>query len=125
VSVASVHHDLVRPKTLTIFKGIFLTCGKILHDGGPGGAILAYVLTGTIVWSVIASLGEMTALMPVKSPITEFTTRYVDSAIGFATGWMYWSVCYTIVGNPWCLTDLETGSLMFASLLRRSPPPLR
>ncbi|KAI9856331.1 MAG: hypothetical protein M1813_009167 [Trichoglossum hirsutum] len=90
VSVASVHHDLVRPKTLTIFKGIFLTCGKILHDGGPGGAILAYVLTGTIVWSVIASLGEMTALMPVKSPITEFTTRYVDSAIGFATGWMYW-----------------------------------
>ncbi|KAH0556158.1 hypothetical protein GP486_005911 [Trichoglossum hirsutum] len=63
---------------------------NILHDGGPGGAILAYVLTGTIIWSVIASLGEMTALMPVKSPITEFTTRYVDSAVGFAAGWMYW-----------------------------------
>ncbi|KAH0536832.1 hypothetical protein FGG08_006330 [Glutinoglossum americanum] len=74
----------------TIGIGIFLTCGKILHDAGPGGAILAYVLTGTVIWSVIASLGEMTALMPVKSPITEFATRYIDNAVGFATGWMYW-----------------------------------
>ncbi|KAI9770162.1 MAG: hypothetical protein M1839_003264 [Geoglossum umbratile] len=74
----------------TIGIGIFLTCGKILHDAGPGGAILAYVLTGTVIWSVIASLGEMTALMPVRSPITEFAFRYVDEAVGFATGWMYW-----------------------------------
>ncbi|KAI9860947.1 MAG: hypothetical protein M1813_005626 [Trichoglossum hirsutum] len=76
----------------TIGIGIFLTSGRILHDAGPGGAILAYVLTGTVFWSVIASLGEMTALMPVKSPIMEFATRYVDNAVGFATGWMYWSV---------------------------------
>ncbi|KAI9773681.1 MAG: hypothetical protein M1840_006955 [Geoglossum simile] len=74
----------------TIGIGIFLTCGKILHDAGPGGAILSYALTGTVIWSVIASLGEMTALMPVRSPITEFASRYVDEAIGFATGWMYW-----------------------------------
>jgi amino acid transporter len=87
------------------FKGIFLTSGKILHYGGPGGATLAYFLTGTIIWSVIASLGEMTALMPVKGPITEFATRYVDSAVGFATGWMYWFVASPSSEGP--CTDLN------------------
>ena len=72
--------------------GILVTSGTVLHNAGPGGAILAYVLTGTVAWSVIASLGEMTALMPVKAPIVEFASRYVDSAVGFATGWMYWFV---------------------------------
>jgi yeast amino acid transporter len=80
------------PKSADHSKGIFLTSGKILHDAGPGGAILSYTLTGTLIWSVIASLGEMTALMPVRSPITEYSSRYVDEAVGFAAGWMYWSV---------------------------------
>jgi yeast amino acid transporter len=77
---------------LVIHPGILVTSAKVLHAAGPGGAILAYVLTGTVAWSVIASLGEMTALMPVKAPIVEFASRYVDSAVGFATGWMYWFV---------------------------------
>src|SRR5205814_10157753 len=72
--------------------GILVTSGTVLHNAGPGGAILAYALTGTVAWSVIASLGEMTALMPVKAPIVEFASRYVDSAVGFVTGWMYWFV---------------------------------
>ena len=70
--------------------GIFLSTGSILHIAGPGGAILAYALTGTIMGSAIASLGEMTALMPVKGPITEYPTRYLDNAVGCAVGWMYW-----------------------------------
>ncbi|KAI9853557.1 MAG: hypothetical protein M1813_002063 [Trichoglossum hirsutum] len=73
----------------TIGIGIFLSSGSILHTAGPGGAILAYALTGTIIWSAIASLGEMTALMPVKGPITEFPSRYLDDSVGFAVGWMF------------------------------------
>ncbi|KAH0556771.1 hypothetical protein GP486_005439 [Trichoglossum hirsutum] len=60
----------------TIGIGILITSAKVLHTAGPGGAILAYLLTGTVAWSVIASLGEMTALMPVKAPIAEFASRY-------------------------------------------------
>lgn len=52
--------------------------------------MLAYVLTGTIIWSVVSSLGEMVALTPVKSPIMELPSRYIDEGVGFATGWMYW-----------------------------------
>ena len=76
----------------TLPPGILVSSARVLHTAGPGGAILAYLLTGTVAWSVIASLGEMTALMPVKAPIVEFASRYVDSAVGFATGWMYWLV---------------------------------
>jgi amino acid transporter len=40
--------------------------------------------------SVMACLGEMTALFPVKGPIFEFTRRFVDESIGLATGWITW-----------------------------------
>src|ERR1700742_365241 len=87
-----IHRDNICYCLHCCLQGILITSAKVLHAAGPGGGILAYVLTGTVAWSVIASLGEMTALMPVKAPIVEFASRYVDSAVGFATGWMYWFV---------------------------------
>jgi amino acid transporter len=57
---------------------------------GHGGAVLCYVLTGTVVTSVISSLCEMTALIPVNAPIMEFPRRFLDRGVGFAIGWMYW-----------------------------------
>ena len=42
--------------------------------------------------SVISSLCEMTALMPVNAPIMEFPRRFLDRGVGFAIGWMYWLV---------------------------------
>ena len=60
---------------------------------GPGGAILAYALMGTVVSSIMSCLGEMTALMPVNAPVMEFSRRFLDRGLGFAVGWMYW-FCY-------------------------------
>jgi amino acid transporter len=48
------------------------------------------LIMGTILWSAMASLGEMTALFPVKGPIIDFPSRYIDESVGFATGWMAW-----------------------------------
>ena len=45
---------------------------------------------GTVISSVISSLGEMTALMPVNGPIMEFPRRFLDRGVGLAVGWMYW-----------------------------------
>lgn len=74
----------------TIGNGLFLGSGHTLAAAGPGGAILAYVLMGTVFSSVMSSLGEMTALMPVNAPIMEFPRRFLDRGVGFAIGWMYW-----------------------------------
>jgi yeast amino acid transporter len=38
----------------------------------------------------MASMGEMTALYPVKGPTFEFARRFIDESIGFATAWMMW-----------------------------------
>ena len=53
-------------------------------------ALLAYLLMSTLMWSVMASMGEMTALFPVKGPVFEFTRRFVDESVGYATAWMLW-----------------------------------
>lgn len=77
-------------KSRTIGNGLFLGSGRSLARAGPGGAVMCYVLMGTVISSVISCLGEMTALMPVNAPVMEFPRRFLDRGVGFAVGWMYW-----------------------------------
>jgi hypothetical protein len=35
----------------------------------------------------MVSLGEMTTYLPLPGAIPQFATRFVDPALGFATGW--------------------------------------
>ncbi|KAK2748080.1 hypothetical protein FQN55_004631 [Onygenales sp. PD_40] len=74
----------------TIGNGLFLGSGRSLASAGPGGAVLSYILMGTVISSVISCLGEMTALMPVNAPVMEFPRRFLDRGVGFAVGWIYW-----------------------------------
>jgi yeast amino acid transporter len=46
----------------------------------------------------MASLGEMTALFPIRQPIIDFPSRYVDESVGFATGWMAWLAFSFLIG---------------------------
>jgi amino acid transporter len=46
--------------------GLFLGGGRVIFLAGPGLAIIAYLLMGTVMWSTMASLGEMTSVFPVK-----------------------------------------------------------
>jgi amino acid transporter len=69
---------------------LFLGSGASLAGAGPGGAVLAYVLMGTGMGSVISCLIEMTALMPVNAPVMEFPRRFLDRGVGFSVGWMSW-----------------------------------
>jgi yeast amino acid transporter len=82
----------------TVGIGCFLQSGKVIHQAGPGGAIIAYLLMGTVVWSAIACLGEMTALFPIRQPIIDFPSRYIDESVGFATGWMAWLAFSFLIG---------------------------
>jgi yeast amino acid transporter len=70
--------------------GLFLQAGKVVYYAGPGMAVLAYIITGTVMWSSLACLGEMTALFPVKGAVFEFPARFLDEGLGYACGWMAW-----------------------------------
>jgi amino acid transporter len=70
--------------------GFFLQSGRVIYLAGPGLAVIAYLLMGTIIWSVNACLGEMAALFPVTGALFELPCRFVDESIGYTVGWMSW-----------------------------------
>lgn len=43
-----------------------------------------------VVYSMMVALGEMAALYPVSGAFTHYCARFVDPALGFATGLNYW-----------------------------------
>ncbi|KAF2180177.1 hypothetical protein K469DRAFT_639942 [Zopfia rhizophila CBS 207.26] len=77
--------------------GLFLGGGKVIYICGPGLAIVAFFLASSVMWAVIACLGEMTALFPVQGPLFEFPGRFIDEAVGYATGWISWFAWTVII----------------------------
>ncbi|KAI1177473.1 arginine transporter [Nemania sp. FL0916] len=73
-----------------IGTGLFLGSGKALATTGPVGCLIAFVFVGTIVYSIMVSLGEMATFMPVTGSFTAYASRFVDPSLGFSMGWIYW-----------------------------------
>jgi lysine-specific permease len=74
----------------TIGTGLFLATGGAIHAAGPGGALLAYLIIGVMVYFLMTSLAEMGAYMPVAGSFSTYATKFVDPSLGFALGWNYW-----------------------------------
>ncbi|MBU3072010.1 amino acid permease [Clostridium estertheticum] len=73
-----------------IGTGLFLASGGTVQQAGPGGALVAYILIGVMVYFLMTSLGEMATFMPVTGSFETYASRFVDPAFGFALGWNYW-----------------------------------
>ncbi|KMU87858.1 histidine permease [Coccidioides immitis H538.4] len=74
----------------TIGTGLFIGSGGAIAKSGPAGALIAYAFVGSIVFSVVVSLGEMATYIPIAGAFTSYATRFVDPSLGFAMGWIYW-----------------------------------
>ncbi|KAJ5645862.1 hypothetical protein N7490_002234 [Penicillium lividum] len=74
----------------TIGTGLFIGSGTAIAYAGPVGALLAYIFVGSIVYSVMVSLGELATFLPIPGAFTTYATRLVDPSLGFAMGWIYW-----------------------------------
>ncbi|KAK9423135.1 putative Amino acid permease/ SLC12A domain-containing protein [Seiridium unicorne] len=74
----------------TIGTGLFLGSGTALATAGPVGSLIAFIFVGTVVYSVMVSLGEMASFIPVPGSFTVYASRFVDPSLGFAMGWIYW-----------------------------------
>lgn len=75
-----------------IGTGLFVSSGEVLKIGGPMGALFSYMLAGIIVYCVMTSLGEMSAVYPVSGSFSSFANKFVDPALGFAMGWNYYLI---------------------------------
>jgi len=74
----------------SIGTGIFLASGNAIYFAGPGGTLLAYFITGIMVYFLMSSLGEMAAFMPTTGSFYTYASRFVDPALGYALAWNYW-----------------------------------
>jgi Amino acid transporters len=91
----------------SIGTGLFFASGSAVSTAGPGGAVLAYIVMGILVYFLMTSLGEMATLLPVSGSFETYATRFVDPALGFTLGWNYW-FCWAV-----CVAaELVAGSLI-------------
>lgn len=74
----------------SIGTGLFLASGATIANAGPGGALLAYVLIGIMIYFLMTSLGELATHNPTSGAFFTYGTKYVEGGFGFALGWNYW-----------------------------------
>ncbi|KAI4644383.1 hypothetical protein J4E93_006284 [Alternaria ventricosa] len=70
--------------------GLFLASGQAIATAGPVGALFGYLCMGLIACGVALSAGEMSAFMPVTGGFVRHATKFVQPALGIATGWNFW-----------------------------------
>ncbi|EXJ81364.1 AAT family amino acid transporter [Capronia epimyces CBS 606.96] len=73
----------------SIGTGLFVGSGKALAYGGPASLLLAFSLTGVMMYCTVQALGELAVLFPVAGSFSAYSTRFLDPAWGFAMGWNY------------------------------------
>ncbi|KAF9021287.1 hypothetical protein BDZ89DRAFT_1093545 [Hymenopellis radicata] len=77
-------------RCVVIGTGLFVGTANGLVNGGPIGLLLAYIVTGSMCYCMMVSLGEMIAYMPVAGGHITLAGLFVDPALAFTLGWMYW-----------------------------------
>ncbi|KAB8273891.1 amino acid permease/ SLC12A domain-containing protein [Aspergillus minisclerotigenes] len=83
----------------SIGMGLWLGSGTSLANGGPAAIFIGYLLSGTMIWSVSHSIGEMAVMYPLPSAFIQWTSIFVDPAAGFALGWAYWFSYWITIAN--------------------------
>ena len=75
-----------------IGTGLFVATASVISQAGPGGAILAYILIGIMLYFLMSSIGELATFYPVSGSFSSYSTRFVDPSLGFTMGWLYWGM---------------------------------
>ncbi|KJA14362.1 hypothetical protein HYPSUDRAFT_446195 [Hypholoma sublateritium FD-334 SS-4] len=91
-----------------IGTGLYIGTATALIHAGPVGTLIGYMITGTIVWSVVISIGEIVAFLPNVGGPVGLAGLYVDPALGFALGWNAW-YNWTII----LPTELSAAAILF------------
>ena len=76
-----------------IGTGLFVGTGASISAAGPGGAVVSYGVIGIAIYFMMTALGEMVTHRPVAGAFETYTGEYVEPALGFTVGWMYWYSC--------------------------------
>ncbi|MEC2919631.1 amino acid permease [Bacillus tropicus] len=90
-----------------IGTGLFMGSGQIVHNAGPGGAILAFFVGGFVMYLTMLCLGELSVAMPEAGSFQSYASKFISPGFGFVVGWMYWLNWAVTVG-----VELTTVSIL-------------
>ncbi|KAM0550258.1 hypothetical protein ACHAPJ_008927 [Fusarium lateritium] len=82
-----------------IGTGLIIGTGTALVRGGPANLLIGYCLVGAVVFFVMTALGEMSIMFPMDKGFAGYATRFVDPALGYATGWNYFCKYAIVLPN--------------------------
>lgn len=75
--------------------GFFVSSGQFIGISGSPGSTIAFLCAGFIVVSVMRSLAELVSVRPVSGALLDYPDTFVDEALGYATGVIYWCLTST------------------------------
>ncbi|KAF8907272.1 amino acid permease/ SLC12A domain-containing protein [Gymnopilus junonius] len=101
-----------------IGTGLYIGTAPALQHAGPLGTLIGYIITGTIVWSVVISIGEIVAFVPNVGGPVGLAGLYVDPALGFALGWNAWYNWSIILP-----TELSAAAILFNGFFPNASDP--
>lgn len=84
-----------------IGPGLLVGSGGALASGGPASLIIGFGIIGTIAFSIMQSLGEMTTLYPGGGSFISLAERIVDKAFAVAVGWNYFIIWVCVLANEY------------------------
>lgn len=75
----------------SIGTGMFVGIGSALARSGPLSVFLAFTFFSLFIqWPLFMAAAELCTWLPIRGSIFQFAERYVDPALGFAGGYLYW-----------------------------------
>ncbi|UZW65730.1 amino acid permease [Priestia flexa] len=89
-----------------IGTGLFLSSGYTIGQAELGGAMLAYLVGGFIMYLVMLCLGELSVAMPHAGSFQVYATKFIGPGTGFAVGWLYWLTWVVTVGSEFIAVGL-------------------
>ncbi|ETO40947.1 amino acid permease [Fructilactobacillus florum 8D] len=89
-----------------IGTGLFLSSGYTIHEAGPLGTVLAYLVGALIVYLVMLCLGELAVAFPETGSFHVYAQRYLGKSAGFVVAILYWLTWTIALGSEFTAAGL-------------------
>lgn len=89
-----------------IGTGLFLSSGYTIHEAGPLGTILAYLVGAILVYAVMLCLGELSVTMPYTGAFHVYAKQFIGPATGFTVAVLYWLTWTIALGSEFTAAGL-------------------
>ena len=69
-----------------------MATGSVISQVGPGELYISLYTNWYYALFLMSSIGELATFYPVSGSFSSYSTRFVDSSLGFTMGWLYWGM---------------------------------